>query len=184
MMRAYLLELASQVASARGDLEGKLGALEENLENVETHLFPDFRPQWCVSQMHRGITLGEMDRLDESIEAFEAALAPAPGSDVPAVAPKGPQVEAEIRASFAEVLRAAGFPDEARDEFAHAADLFEEALGADHPVTKKARALGDGVPGGWRSVTTFVPQSELSERKRAAHRAERLEAFEREAVEP
>ncbi|MEM6571191.1 MAG: serine/threonine-protein kinase [Planctomycetota bacterium] len=144
MMRAYLLELASHVASARGDLEGKLGALEENLENVETHLFPDFRPQWCVSQMHRGITLGEMGRLDESIEAFEAALAPAPGSDVPAVAPKGPQVEAEIRASFAEVLRAAGFPDEARDEFAHAADLFEEALGADHPVTKKARALGDG----------------------------------------
>ncbi|MEM9382273.1 MAG: serine/threonine-protein kinase [Planctomycetota bacterium] len=144
LMRAYLLELASQIATARGDLEGKLGALEENLENVETHLFPEQRPQWCVTQMQRAITLGEMGELDLSIEAFEAALAPAPGSDVPAVAPKGPRVEAEIRASFAEVLRAAGLLDEARDEFAHAADLFEEALGADHPVTKKARALGGG----------------------------------------
>ncbi|MEM1453150.1 MAG: GDSL-type esterase/lipase family protein [Planctomycetota bacterium] len=47
-----------------------------------------------------------------------------------------------------------------------------------------ALALGDVVPGGWRIVTTFVPQSELSERKRAAHRAERLAAFEREVVEP
>ncbi|MEM9380228.1 MAG: GDSL-type esterase/lipase family protein, partial [Planctomycetota bacterium] len=47
-----------------------------------------------------------------------------------------------------------------------------------------ALALGDVVPGGWRIVTTFVPQSELSERKRAVHRAERLEAFGREDEEP
>jgi lysophospholipase L1-like esterase len=43
-------------------------------------------------------------------------------------------------------------------------------------------ALLDVVPGGWRLRTAFVPQSITDGRKRAAHRAERLRAFDAEAT--
>ncbi len=144
MMRAYLLELASHVASARGAWSDKLAAHDEALANIEANLLPGHRPLACVTQMHRGITLATLGETDRAIEAFEAALMRAPGSDLPFIASLGPRSEAEARASFGDVLKALGRQEEARMEFARAAELFAEAFGPNHPTARKARELGGG----------------------------------------
>lgn len=143
-MRAYLLELMSQVATARGEMDEKLAVLDESLAHVEENFTAKFRPQWCVVQMHRGITLGVLGRLDEAIEAYEAALETAPGSDRAVISAAGRNLEGQARASFGDVLDALGRKDEARAQYAGAAACFEAAFGPDHPVTKKARALAGG----------------------------------------
>lgn len=144
MMRAYLLELASHVATARRQLPDKIAALDESLENIEANFLPADRAKWCVVQMHRGVTLAALGRIDEAIEAYEAALEIDPESGEPRIRSRGHDLEAQARASFADVLKALGRESEARAQYAEAAKHFEQALGADHPVTRKARELGGG----------------------------------------